>query len=454
MSIIELSDLTAHKAVNICRIIRENGKEAFLVGGAIRDLLMGLTPHDYDVATNAAPDQIMRWFPKVIPTGIKHGTVTVMVDDDAYEVTTYRGESGYSDGRHPDFTYPVATIQEDLSRRDFTINAIGYDPIDDVFCDPFCGSSDILLERIRCVGDPDARFKEDGLRCLRACRFAATLGFSIDPPTFAAIINNVDTYKKVSPERIRSEWMKALQAEDPSKAFEIMMITGLLGATVPELIDSVGCAQNDWHAYDVWTHVLEVLKCAKKDPLVQLAALFHDVSKPECKGVHKATGKATFYNHEERGAVVTREIMTRLKFSNDEIDTVSHLVLHHLIPHDERLSSAALRRWVIKVGAEHVDRVLDLAQADLEGKGPALNKMPDDFVKRFRERIAFQATKSPIVSKTGQLAINGKDIMEKMGWKSGPQIGDALMACLEAVTIDPEMNTRDGLLDWLGKIAF
>lgn len=177
---IELSDLTAQKAVNVCRIIRENGKEAWLVGGAIRNLLIGLTPHDFDIATNASPDQTMRWFPKVIPTGIKHGTVTVMVDDDSYEVTTYRGESSYSDGRHPDFTFAVNSIQEDLARRDFTMNAIAYDPIGDVFCDPFGGAADILLERIRCVGDPDARFKEDGLRCLRACRFAATLGFDID----------------------------------------------------------------------------------------------------------------------------------------------------------------------------------------------------------------------------------------------------------------------------------
>lgn len=262
-------------------------------------------------------------------------------------------------------------------------------------------------------------------------------------------MNNVDTYKKVSAERIQSEWMKCLKAADASEGFRLMMLTGLLGATVPELVDSVGCTQSDWHAYDVWTHTLAVLRFAKKDPLVQLAALFHDVSKPECKGIHKTTGKATFYNHEERGADITREIMTRLKFSNDEINTVSHLVRHHLIPHDERLSSAALRRWVIKVGAEHVDRVLDLAQADLEGKGPAVNVMPLDFVKRFRERIAFQSAKAPIVSKTGQLAINGKDIMDRFELGSGQIIGDMLMSCLRYVTDFPEHNTKEDLFSHL-----
>lgn len=449
MTMIELSNPIACKARSVCTVIRLHDKEAWLVGGAIRDLLMGNVPHDYDVATNATPAEITSWFGHVIPTGIKHGTVTVMIGDDAFEVTTFRGESTYSDGRHPDSVHVVQTIQEDLSRRDFTINAIAYDPVDDVFCDPFGGCADILLELIRCVGNPDERFSEDGLRCLRACRFSATLGFEIETETFRAIKRHLDTYEQVSVERIVSEFRKALKADRPSIAFWAMAKSGILSTTIPEFASSYGFQQNKWHAYDVFTHVMHVLDAASKDELVQFGALFHDISKPDCYAPHKVTGDATFYNHEDRGAEVTREIMTRLKFSSAEIDVVSHLVKHHLLPHDERLSGAALRRWVIKVGAEHVDRILDLAQADLEGKGPAVNQMPADFVKRFRERIAFQATKAPIVSKTGQLALNGKDIMAICDLKPGPEVGFLLMKCLEFVTDDPDRNTRDALTSFL-----
>jgi tRNA nucleotidyltransferase (CCA-adding enzyme) len=448
MAMIAIKDLNGQKAINLCRAIQANGKEAWLVGGAIRDLLMGREPADFDIATNATTDQIMRWFPKVIPTGVKHGTVTVVDGEHSYEVTTYRGESGYSDGRRPDMTYSVHSIEEDLARRDFTINAIAYDPINDRFCDPFGGGADILLRRIKAVGDPMQRFAEDGLRCLRACRFAATLGFAIEDETREAIWRNREVYSKVSVERVVAEWKKAFKAKLPSIAFWHMFYCGLLRITVPELNDSFECEQNKYHAYDVLNHVMYVVDACPKNENVQLAALFHDIAKPACKGVHPVTGQTTFYDHEEQGAVMTRDIMTRLKFPTEQIDKVCTLVRYHLLPHD-KLSNAALRRWVRKVGAENVDELLDLAQADLDGKGPAEVQIPTDFVSSFRDRLKKLGEVAPIVSKTSQLAINGLDVMTALNMKPGPKVGQVLEQLLEYVTENPDNNTRENFLSFL-----
>jgi tRNA nucleotidyltransferase (CCA-adding enzyme) len=434
----------------ICRIIQGNKKEAWMVGGSVRDMLLGKDPSDFDIATSASTDQVMRWFPKVIPTGVKHGTVTVLLGEKHFEVTTFRGESGYSNGRQPDMVYPVHSIEEDLARRDFSINALAFDPVADKFCDPFGGAADILLRRIRCVGDPMERFAEDGLRCLRACRFAATLEFNIERETYNAIWKNLDTFQKVSVERVVAEWKKALKAGDPSIAFRLMANTGLLGVTVPEFAGSIGCEQNKYHAYDVFIHVMEVLDRSPKNELVQLAALFHDIAKPACKGVHPVTGQTTFYDHEEQGAILTKRIMTRLKFSTEEIEKVSTLVRHHLLPRND-LSSAALRRWVRRVGAENVDELLDLAQADLEGKGPAEEKIPEDFVFKFRARVNELGAVAPIVSKTNQLAINGNDVMTALFMQPGPKVGQVLEQLLEYVTEDPLRNTRENLLSFLNQ---
>jgi tRNA nucleotidyltransferase (CCA-adding enzyme) len=437
-------------AVEVCRTIQSNNKEAYLVGGAVRDMLMGTTPGDFDIATSASTDQVMRWFSKVIPTGLKHGTVTVLIGEHKFEVTTFRGESMYSNGRHPDFVYPVHSIEEDLSRRDFSVNAIAFDPLTEKFIDPFGGAADILLRRIKAVGDPMQRFAEDGLRCLRACRFAATLGFRIEYETSNAIWKNREVYEKVAVERVVAEWKKAFKADKPSIAFWHMFYNGLLDITMPELRASFMCQQNKYHAYDVLEHVMHVLDAAPKNELVQLAALFHDIAKPACKGVHPVTGQATFYNHEEKGADMTKEIMTRLKFSTDEIEKVSTLVRHHLLPHD-RLSNAALRRWVRKVGAENVDELLDLAQADLDGKGPAEVQIPGNFVSEFRDRLKALGEVAPIVSKTSQLAINGKDVMVALDIGPGPDVGKVLAELLEYVTEFPERNTRELLLRFVDK---
>jgi len=225
-----------------------------------------------------------------------------------------------------------------------------------------------------------------------------------------------------------------------------MAETGLLGATVPEFIPSYGMAQNRYHAYDIFRHTLEVIDSAPKDELVQFGALFHDVAKAYTVGTYPITGQRTFYNHEEQGAEMTKSIMTRLKFSTEEINQVSTLVRHHLLPRDD-ISSAGLRRWVRKVGVENVDRLLALAQADLEGKGPAEVKIPEDFVSKFRDRVRALGEVAPIVSKTSQLAISGKEVMEALGIGPGPEVGKTLNKLLEYVTDQPDHNTKQDLLD-------
>lgn len=447
MALINIDSPEANGALSVCKVISGRGNQAFLVGGAVRDALMGREAHDFDVATSATPDQILRWFPKVIPTGIKHGTVTVMDDlGNKFEVTTFRGDGVYTDGRRPDRVYFSDNIEHDLARRDFTMNAIAFDPVNDRFCDPFGGAADICLKRIKAVGDPLARFREDGLRALRACRFHATLEFDIEARTIAAIPRTLDIYTLVSQERIAAEWFKIFEnARLPSFAFQCMADTGLLWVTVPELEASVGCAQNKYHGFDVWNHTISVMDNCPSDPIVLLAALFHDVSKPECKGRHPQTGEATFYNHEERGAVVTREIMERMKFSNDQIDRVTHLIRHHLLPR-EALSAAGVRRWVRRVGPECIPQLMALAKADVLGKGPAQVKLDPADVDRFWDRVKDVNIDSPIVTKTSQLAVTGKDVMITLGIKPGPEIGLTLTRLLDYVTDNPDQNTRDGLI--------
>jgi tRNA nucleotidyltransferase (CCA-adding enzyme) len=258
--------------------LRSQNFEAYLVGGAVRDLLLGKQPKDFDVATDARPDDLLRAFPKAVPTGLQHGTVTVVEAGAHYEVTTLRGESAYSDGRHPDAVRFVDDITADLARRDFTVNALAVDPSTGAVIDPFGGKCDLQARVLRAVGAPRERFAEDGLRVLRAARFVATLEFELDPATAAAIAPTLDTFRKVSPERVRDEWLKTMKARSPSRAFEVMRTSGMLGVTCPELLESVGCTQNRHHAYDVWGHAMACLDAAPAAPVLRVAALLHDIT--------------------------------------------------------------------------------------------------------------------------------------------------------------------------------
>lgn len=430
----------------ICHRLQSRGHQAYLVGGAIRDALLGRTPHDWDIATDARPEVVAELFPHVVLTGEKHGTVTVVHEGGSYEVTTFRGDGEYSDGRRPDAVKFVRTIEEDLSRRDFTMNAIAYDPIKGLFVDPFDGRWDIERQLIRCVGDPVKRFNEDGLRSLRACRFVSTLGFSLAYGTKYAISSTLYTYSRVAPERIRAEWMKVMDARAPAVAFDLMRRTYMLEVTAPEFLPMIGCTQNRYHGFDVWGHTMAVLDAIPPgDPILRMAALFHDIGKPATKGVNEKTGQATFYDHENIGAAMAELILRRLKFSNAEIERITHLVRHHLIRYEPGDSKAAIRRWVRKVGLEHVPSLLALARADIAGKGNAAEPRDTSAIDELEARLVDIMAEKPPTS-TNQLAINGRDVMALLGIGPGPRVGQVLRSLLDAVTEDPDLNEREKLL--------
>lgn len=430
------------KPVSICRTLDAAGFDAWLVGGAVRDLLMGREPHDWDVATNARPGQVVPLFARVIETGLKHGTVTVLLGGEHFEVTTYRTDGAYSDGRRPDGVVFIDRIEQDLERRDFTVNAIAYDPLRDYLLDPFGGASDIRAGVILAVGVAVDRFNEDSLRALRAIRFAATLRFRIDPATMTAIHA---CELRVAPERVQAELVKGLLAGEPDRFLHLLLQSGLLAKTLPEMLPMVGCAQNKYHAYDVWEHTLRVVAATPADVHLRLAATLHDVAKPAVKGAHPSTGETTFYDHENAGAEMADAIMARLKFSNDDRARVTHLIHHHLVP--QLQSPSSIRRWVRKVGRENVADIFALARADAIGKGQARQVGTSvEYLEKLQERITAMEAEEPTVTATTQLAITGDDVMTALGISPGPDVGRVLKVLLELVTDDPAMNEREALM--------
>lgn len=435
-----------HYPTLICETLQRAGHTAYCVGGAVRDRLMGREAHDWDIATSARPDLVKALFPRVEPTGLQHGTVSVIFDGAAYEVTTYRADGDYSDGRRPDAVTFVDTIEEDLARRDFTVNAIAYDPIGGDLVDPFGGQSDIDHRLIRCVGDPKERFAEDGLRILRAARFMSTLGFEPEADTLRAMIECAPMVDGLAAERIQAEFCKAIMGANPAVAFRVLAGTGALERIIPEFAAMYGCGQNRYHAYDVWTHTLAVLNACPADLVVRLAALFHDVDKPTCKGAHPKHGDVTFYNHEEMGAETTDAIMRRLKFSTDVRESVVHLVRHHLVRYERGWAAAAIRRWVRSVGRNNVASLLALARADIIGKGPAEVPLDATVLDHLAERLATMEIREPIATNAAQLAIGGNDVMVTLGIPPGRAVGEKLRELLDLVTEDPQLNTREALL--------
>lgn len=441
-------------ALEICRELRRSGFEAWLVGGAVRDMLLGKEAHDFDIATNAKPWEVQGLFVRVIDTGLQHGTVTVIIRGGSYEVTTFRGDGIYTDGRHPDEVKFCSTIEEDLGRRDFTVNAIAYDPLTGTFADPYNGREDLANKVLRTVGNPNLRFSEDGLRVLRAARFAATLGFTLDSGTKEAIQPNLHTFSKVSPERVHDEWVKTMKAAKPSVAFRIMADTGMLEVVAPEFIPMIGCSQNKYHAFDVWEHTLAVVDAlAPSDPILRLAGLFHDVGKPPTKKPHPVTGDGTFYDHENVGAEMTFTILSRLRFSAEDRDRVVHLVKHHFVRYETNWAASAVRRMIRKIGLANLPSICDLARADIAGKGPARVELEAEVIDHLEARVANMQITEVIPTSTKVLVINGSDIMKHLGIPPGPTVGRILNELLEAVTDNPEYNTVDKLLE-LARAAY
>jgi putative nucleotidyltransferase with HDIG domain len=384
-------------------------------------------------------------FRRVIPTGIKHGTVTIRYKGHSLEVTTFRTESSYTDGRHPDEVRYAATIEEDLSRRDFTMNALAFTLPTGPLLDPFGGGEDIKNHCIRCVGQGEERFREDGLRPLRAVRFAAQLGFEVEPFTLAAVSGALENTTRVAPERIRDELDKIIAAGKPSTAFLLMEKTGLLERLLPELGQCRGIEQKGFHRFDVLDHSL--LACdysaRKKAPLhVRLASLFHDIGKPVTRKMD-TSGVWTFYHHEKESAQLTRKILTRFRYPNAVIDRVVHLVGEHMFFYEAAWSDAAVRRFIIRVGEDNIRDLLKLRKADAYATGGTEDggELLVPFINRI-DRVLAQGR----VFTRKDLAVSGKDL-QAIGVKPGAHMGIILGELLETVLDDPDLNNREKLLE-------
>ena len=437
-------------------IFAQHGYKAYLVGGAVRDMLMGKEPHDWDVTTDATPEQVMSIFRKVIPTGIAHGTVTVHFMKNEIEVTTFRTESDYSDGRHPDKVEYTGNIEEDLSRRDFTINAIASYLGDGTITDPFHGRDDIKRKVIRTVGNPLERFSEDGLRPVRAVRFSAQLGFEIERETLKAI-SEPEILKKtsgISLERFRDELLKLMKAEKPSAGLKLMEESGILDIFIPEFKKCRGCIQGDfrgYHQFDVLDHLFYACDGAPASKQnVRLAALFHDIGKPDVKRVIPTPqgDQFTFYNHEAKSQQITKEILFRLKFSNAEIANICHLVVNHMFNYTQDWTDAAVRRFLAKSQAENLEDLYDLRLADIYGMNNAPVRGQDSrtiaLLNELKDRISKETEKNSVLS-LKQLAVNGKDLM-KNGISAGKDLGFVLNQLLETVLEDPTQNEKEQLI--------
>ena len=445
------------------RAFTQHGRLCYLVGGAIRDLLLGHRSVDFDIATDALPEQVHRMFPRVIPTGIKHGTVTVLFQDVRFEVTTFRIDREYLDGRRPGSVEFTPSIEEDLKRRDFTINAIAFDLIGRTLLDPHDGRGDLHRRIIRAIGDPLARFREDGLRPLRACRFAAQLGFTVEPATLAAIPQTLETVRKVSAERIRDELIRLLEAPEPSAGFRLMHGSSLLTLLLPELQAGAGVQQRGrqpgtparqpgtpaMHCFDVLEHSLRSCDAASAGNLpVRLAALLHDIGKPGALR-REEDGTLSFHGHEKLSAELSVGLLTRLRFSNQLIHKTRHLVLHHMFNYTGQWSDAAVRRFIARVGEEHIPDLLALRRADQVGT--CGDSSPSAALAAFSRRLE-QVLAAAGALTLKDLAVDGRDVMDALRLPPGPHIGVLLAHLLESVLEDPQLNRKESLLAIAGRI--
>ena len=437
-------DIIPDAVVRLCQRLEEAGFEAHLVGGGVRDLMLGRPVHDWDVATSAEPRQVQGLFRRTIPTGIKHGTVTVLMDDGELpvEVTTYRGEGAYSDGRHPDSVAFVTSLEEDLKRRDFTINAMALDPVRRRVVDPQNGSADIQARLIRAVGDAAARFTEDALRVMRAVRFAAVLEFPVEEQTFAAIPASLERLRLVSAERIRDELLKLLEARQPSRGLELMGRAGLLEVVMPELAATMGI-HDPRHTRDLYGHSLGACDATEGDAVLRLAALLSQVGKVATAAPHhQDPAEMEFGGHRQVTARLCEEIGRRLKLSNSQRERVCHLVGQPDLPRHGP-GKPELRRLLKELGPENLEDLLALRAGETAGMTQAGQRLQElDALRQALEEILRDA---PALS-SSELAINGRDLMEHLHIAPGPRVGIIIRAVLERVLDDPQLNQRGTLL--------
>ena len=427
--------------------LEASGYEAYAVGGCVRDSLMNKTPSDWDICTDALPEETLRVLQKdnIIENGMKHGTVTVRYDGNNYEITTFRTEGAYLDNRHPSEVTFVRDLREDLSRRDLTINAMAYREKDGL-SDPFGGQQDLVARLIRCVGDPDKRFQEDALRILRALRFASRLGFSIDPETAAAIHRNAPLLKNISSERIMSEFLQLLTG--PYVEQILNDYHDVLSVFIPEIKPMLGFRQrNPHHVYDIWQHTVKVTAAIDPDPILRLTAFFHDIGKPACFTMD-AKSVGHFHGHPDVGAAMTQDILKRLKNDNQTVRTVTMLIkLHDLRP---PATPANVRKFVARTGTDWFPALLELKRADAKGQNPLMLSLKLRYIDEL-EGIYYNELANHAVFSLKQLAVNGSDL-QQLGIQKGERIGETLRQLLALVIEDELPNDRERLLKEAGRL--
>lgn len=457
-----------HELKKMNELFKAHGFEAYLVGGAVRDMILGKAVNDWDVTTNAEPEQVMSIFKKVIPTGIAHGTVTVHFLQKEIEVTTYRADQGYSDGRHPDKVVFAKTVEDDLSRRDFTMNAIAASLEDGTIKDPFEGRKDIKDRIIRTVGNPHERFMEDGLRPVRALRFASQLNFSIEKYTYSEI-SRPEIQKKIgsiSMERFRDEFIKIMKSPLPSRGLKMMEETGVLSMFIPELACCRNVTQADsrgFHEYDILDHNFYACDGApQNNVIVRIAALFHDLGKFDTRKcvMERVPGQKDkkvevihFLKHEIYSEKKSREILTRLKFSNADTDRICHLVKEHMFYYESSWTDAAVRRFIIRIGKDNFNDLFDLRLADIygmhqikvEADSPAARNLLE--LKKRIEKIS----KEESALSLKDMAVKGKDLIAA-GISPGKKLGYILNELFQCVLDDPQMNNKEKLIEVALKI--
>jgi putative nucleotidyltransferase with HDIG domain len=417
------------------------GHDAYVVGGSVRDALRGVDPHDWDVTTDAKPEQIRKVFPRSLYNN-RFGTVVVRAGEHEIEVTTYRVEAEYSDHRRPDTVAFTASLHEDLARRDFTMNAMAWRPprggAPGELIDPFGGRADLDARRLRAVGEADERFREDALRMLRAVRFAALLDLRIEPTTFHAIGRNAALTASLSGERIQQELTKMLRAERPSVALQMLSDSGVLAVICPELEECKLTPQEKAAAENVFEHLLATVDATPANDLVlRLAGLFHDIGKPE------TFSDGHFHQHEFVGEAKARAILRRWKFDKETVNEVTHLIRNHMFWYQTDWSGSAVRRFIRKIGLETIPALFALRRADNIGSGAKSPRMYalDALWRRVQEEIDAANAFS-----LRDLLVDGNDL-KALGVPEGPQIGRVLNALFERVTDDPALNTRERLLE-------
>lgn len=430
----------------IIQELEKHGHEAYMVGGCVRDSVLGRKPHDYDICTSATPDEILQAFPyeEIIPTGLQHGTVTILINKEPFEVTTYRIDGDYSDNRRPDNVTFTKNLVEDLRRRDFTINAMAYNPKTGLI-DPFNGMEDIKYKKIRCVGSAEDRFNEDALRILRAIRFEAQLVFTGLPETMFEIERQYERLKNISIERINSEFCKIVASEQ--FCVELVLYPNVFSLFIPELKDMIGFQQNNpYHAYDVFNHTVHAIeKCESDDLVTRLAVFFHDFGKPHSYQDGEDDIRH-FKGHEKVSAEITDSIMKRLRFDNETRNNVVELVYYHDATFE--VGNQYVKRWLNKIGEKQFRRLLEVRRADIKGHKPNYEKSwiekVDDIGSILEEILQEQECFS-----LKDLAVNGNDVKKKMNLKEGKDVGYWLNEILKRVMDGELKNNRDDLIYWM-----